>query len=356
MITSGIRATQRILRVNEQVLKDSFDFYGKLLERIISRPTPHKAGPVSTFMTNILNNPILKALLSFNPMTWVMEAINEETGDSIKLPSFPFLSTLSSTAVKVGLSGLKRIIVLFERLFENLVAVVSDPSRAEDVLLDSCRAGFWSAFEGVKEIVLELYGLVVALFRDLDTFLNDVWVLPGLTDLWYDYTGMDFSLMNLMTYILAQIIEIFYDGKKAVFDGWDLDKMFSGKTISDKELKLFDVPKDMPLDFIQMFHMQVTSQMNWSPSGVIAQPERAKALPTEPSEPKLNIQANKSASFSMPQMTTTRSATQFSGGPGDGYPENSGTSGGSSTNERNEPTDENTKEFLKVRLLECVLP
>lgn len=130
--------------------------------------------------------------------------------------------------------------------------------------------------------------------------------------------------------------------------------MFSGKTISDKELKLFDVPKDMPLDFIKMSHMPVTSQMNWSPSGVTAQPGRAEALPTERSEPKLKMQANKSASFSMPPMTVTGSATQFPGGAGDGLPETSGASNGSSTNERNETIDENTKEFQKVRLLECV--
>ena len=190
IITSGISATQRILRVNEQVLKDFFDFYGKLLEMIISRPSPRKAGPMSTFMTNIRNNPIIKALLSFNPMSWVMEAVNEGMGDSVKLPRFSFLSTLTSTAVRVGLSGLRRIKVLFERLFENLVTTVSDPTKAEDILLDSCRAGFWSAFEGVKEIVLELYGLVVALFKEMDTLLNDVWVLPGLTDLWSDYTGI----------------------------------------------------------------------------------------------------------------------------------------------------------------------
>ena len=139
MITSGINATQRILRVNEQVLKDSFNYYGKLLEMVNSRPSPRKAGPVATFMTNIMKNPIIKALLSFNPMSWVMEAVNEEMGDSVKLPSFPFLSTLTSTAVRVGLSALKRIMVLFERLFENLVMLISDPTKAGDILLDSCR-------------------------------------------------------------------------------------------------------------------------------------------------------------------------------------------------------------------------
>ena len=72
-------------------------------------------------------------------MSWVMEAVSEGMGDSVKLPSFPFLSTLTSTAVRVGLSGLKRIMVLFERVFENLVTLISDPTKAGDILLDSYR-------------------------------------------------------------------------------------------------------------------------------------------------------------------------------------------------------------------------
>ena len=346
MITSGINATQRILRVNEQVLKDSFDFYGKLLEVVISRPSPRKAGPASTFLTNIMNNPILKALLSFNPMSWAMEAVNEEMGDAVKLPSFPFLSTLSSTAVRIGLSALKRIMVLFERLFENLVTLISDPTNAVDILLDSCRAGFWSAFEGVKEIVLELYGLLVALFNDMDTFLNDVWVLPGLTDLWYDYTGMDFSLMNLLTYTLAQIIEIFYDGEKAAFDGWDLEAMFGGKNISDEELKLFDVPKDVPLHSIQMVHNPIPHPVH--PPPIASNPNtHAEAFPTQQGNSSSRIQVIKSASVSMPEMTIKKSA----GGPGDGLPVSSGPTDGASTDEKSASIEDETKDFLTVKLL-----
>ena len=156
----------------------------------------------------------------------------------------------------------------------------------------------------------------------MDAFLNDGWVLPGLTGLtglWYDYTGMDFSRMNLLTYMLAQIIEIFYDGKKAAFDGWDLEAMFGGKNISDEQLKLFDVPKDLPLHSIRMAHIPVPNPVNPSPSASSPN-KQAEAFSPQQGNSSSRIQVTKSASVSMPEMTIKRSAAQSSEGLGDGFP------------------------------------
>ena len=155
--------------------------------------------------------------------------------------------------------------------------------------------------------------------------------------------------MNFLTYTLAQIIEIFYDGKKAAFDGWDLEAMFGGKNISDEQLKLFDVPKDMPLHSIQMAHIPGPSPVNSPPSASSAN-RQAEALSTRQSNPNSRIQVTKSASVSMPEMTI-RSAAQFSGGPDDGLPGSSGSPDGTSTDKKNGSIDANTKDFLKVKLL-----
>ena len=53
----------------------------------------------------------------------------------------------------------------------------------------------------------------------------------------------------------------------------------------------------------------------------------------------------------MPEMTITRSAAQFSGGQGDGLPGSSGSSDGTSTDKKDGSIDDNTKDFLKVKLL-----
>ena len=173
--------------------------------------------------------------------------------------------------------------------------------------------------------------------------------------------------MNLLTYVLAQIIEIFYDGKKAAFDGWDLEAMFGGKNISDEQLKLFDVPKDVALHSIQMAHIPVPNPVNPSPSA--SSPNRhAEAFSTQQGNSSSRIQVTKSASVSMPEMTIKRSAAQSSEGPGDGFPQlydiayhdqkpghglpgSSGPADGTSTDKKNMSIDDNTKDFLKVKFL-----
>ena len=106
----------------------------------------------------------------------------------------------------------------------------------------------------------------------------------------------------------------------------------------------------MPLHFIQMAHIPVPSPVNTPPSASSAN-RQAEAISTRQSNPNSRIQVTKSASVSMPEMTITRSAAQFSEGPGDGLPGSSGSSDGTSTDKKNGPIDDNTKDFLKVKLL-----
>jgi hypothetical protein len=149
---------------------------------------------------DILNNPFLKLLMKINPISWIIEAIIEET-PGLQMPELaPILSGLPT---KIG-AGAEKQLDLMEQLMKTFFAEIqgaaNDPTKFLDTIRRSLQSVVWTLFDTLRNIVETTYDIITAVISALSPMLEGVWKVPGLTDLWEDLTDQEFSLIGFMTY------------------------------------------------------------------------------------------------------------------------------------------------------------
>ncbi|KAF2133764.1 hypothetical protein P153DRAFT_427689 [Dothidotthia symphoricarpi CBS 119687] len=199
-------------------------------------PANDESNRKPSLISRILNNPVIKALMKFNPMSWVLEAmaegIEEMLGDKLVIPSLdsvfaPFKSLLGDlTDDFAGL--LER---LFDAIWSELKNLIAHPSKVIEILIRVLGDVFYTAFDTVKVFILACYDAFLAAIQASRDLLTAKWVIPGLTDEWEESKGQDFNLLNCGTYLLAQIMNVthLFSSSKAElpFDGLKVPKASS---------------------------------------------------------------------------------------------------------------------------------
>lgn len=203
---------------------DGIDTIGKFLEEAISRPSSLSHGSQESLVDSILDNPIIANLLKFNPLGWIMEAATEELGEGFKIPSLDLgIGRQIFAALKEQLDLLWGYL---KRNYTRLRAAIHDSATAMEHLKDAFRDGFWTIFDALKAIIIRIFDLALNSFDKIADFCRAKWEIPYLTDLWTEITNTDFTLINFVTYVAAQIIELFNPGSKPVFANHSLRTVF----------------------------------------------------------------------------------------------------------------------------------
>ncbi|KAF3904773.1 hypothetical protein ABW20_dc0102696 [Dactylellina cionopaga] len=242
-ISTGFTAVQLVLKANENEIMKKLDIAEKAAEEFLGRPRPKPAPPsLANTMADILNNPIIQLLLEMNPMTWIMEAFQEGSDDlkeSYYIPSLPAIGSLVSLLSKFASQGIQGLLTFVWNILQNVGLFLVNPDSAIDLLLDSMKEYLFASFDMAKSVVHETLTFIRDIFKQIDTFIEDIWRLPPMTDMWYDMTGCKFSLLNGVTYLLAQLIEYNSKGEKDWFDGIDEKDIHLREDIPDKDLTFF---------------------------------------------------------------------------------------------------------------------
>ncbi|KAI1169836.1 hypothetical protein F4777DRAFT_584523 [Nemania sp. FL0916] len=208
----GLTACGRLLVENRASVSDMFLDLREYLKEHIDDPRPvlETGKPKKSVLAKLLNNPIIKAILKFNPIAWIIEAITEEVDTSDwKIPN---VEKFASFAAKHALDGVDTIATCFLNIISELVTaggdVISDPSSLRDVIMRVLKSSVWEIFDAVESTALSIYDMIVDLFGMLYEFLTGEWVIPGLTDLWEDFSGQPFSILGFGTYLLSTLLNI----------------------------------------------------------------------------------------------------------------------------------------------------
>jgi hypothetical protein len=156
----------------------------------------------------ILNNPIVEALLRFNPIAWIAEAIQEEVDiEGLDLPDFgPLISIFTKALPDLVVKQLENLALFFEDLSGKCGKFLKDKGKVLDIFLEVVGSAFWTLFDGFKEIVFALYKVAGAVIGQLRILLEYRIKIPFLSKAFEDETGLPFTLVNLATYVMAFVL------------------------------------------------------------------------------------------------------------------------------------------------------
>lgn len=270
-INLAFDTTQRFLASNRYRVADWMDDIQETCKTVLpdSRP-PSTEGSRPSWISRVLNNPVVKALLKFNPLSWIfeaiMEGIEETLGDKLLIPS---LDTVLDPFRKVVGGITTQFVDLLPRLFEavwnEVRNILVEPRKIVEVLMRIIGDVFHTGFDAMRIVVLTLYDALVASLQAVRDLLGSKWVIPGLTDKWEDDAGQEFSLLNCGTYLLALFINIVHpftsSESELPLDGYVVPKVDSVSIplIETEKMKRLAAEPAGPHDLIVMMASSATS-------------------------------------------------------------------------------------------------
>ena len=221
-MTGSLDITSRFLKSNNEAVKKQINILEQNFQAWLGPPGARVSKDQSSRGSGIADNPIITALLKFNPLSWLLEAVDEELGDSIPHFSITFdgssLSLIPDTLLKI-----------FGNAKNTIGSAVSDPSSAADALVGFLKAAAVDIFAAIKAAIFAVLDGLVAGIDGLKAFLNHKWDIGELSGLWSDLTDCDLSAMNFVTYLLAQVMELSNpSSKEGVLSKLNVDEVVSG--------------------------------------------------------------------------------------------------------------------------------
>ena len=187
----------------------------------------------------------------YNPVTIVLETIGNEIGDSIKLPDLSSLSDILTHVIgnllEDELDNLVRLFQdigdKFQECFDGRVPIMDGVSwLLEDTL--------WTLIDSIKLLAMAIFDAFADVLEAGSHVLTDPWTIPLITELWTDFTDQDFSILNVVTMVIATGMNLYclsVDGKMP-FDEQADPKTFFSATDDQLDLgKVFDLPSSKSL-------------------------------------------------------------------------------------------------------------
>ncbi|KAI1178509.1 hypothetical protein F4777DRAFT_537964 [Nemania sp. FL0916] len=174
----------------------------------------NEKAPKDNPIIKIINNPIIQALLKFNPISWILEAISEELDFGELGVSVPDFSPLLSIVLEVIPDLVMKELANLSRFFDDFVSKCSkvrgldDRTGVVDTLLEIMGSVFWTLFDALKHIVFAIYDIAGDIFKQLKLLMEMPIKIPYLSKMFKDETGLEFSFLNVASYIMAFILSM----------------------------------------------------------------------------------------------------------------------------------------------------
>ncbi|KAF3931579.1 hypothetical protein ABW19_dt0209250 [Dactylella cylindrospora] len=208
--------TARFLEKNRSSVQDLFNDSAFQLSQFVDDPRvpniQNEQNREPSWMDAIFNNPLVKLVSKINPIEWVMEAASEEVPD-MKLPDFgTMLSEMAAVltdTVTTESEILTRLIKTFIEQVQNAIKNF-DPMEILNCVLNSLKAIIWTVFETMENFALKFWDALIVFVRGISSILSSPWKIPGITDVWEEITGSEFSIFGFMSFVPSAILNLVF--------------------------------------------------------------------------------------------------------------------------------------------------
>lgn len=218
-----------------------------------------------------------------------MEAFAEEVGDDVQIPSLNI--NIGSELLQTLKHQFDILFGFLKRSWAHFGAAIGQPDNVMEHLYVIFKDGFWTIFDSLKAILLDLYALAMNSFGAITDFCHGKWKIPDMTDLWEELTGCDFTVINFVSYIGAQILELPNLASKPVLEGSGLAGILN---LDGKEIPtLFPAKLARDMEAYEGSSLSFQSQLSAASTGQIHGAESMAANPVN--EPPFRLIGNSSS-------------------------------------------------------------
>ncbi|ORX91992.1 hypothetical protein K493DRAFT_355006 [Basidiobolus meristosporus CBS 931.73] len=229
---------EMFLETNKEVVPLFFNNCRQMLEQFLEDPRlPSSESPTKEkgAFAWLFNNPVVRLLGKMDPLGWIEEAAEEEIGE-IKAPDIKgMVSSLMGVLGDLAEDQLELLSRLMETIINDIAKTNS--KNVDQTILRSLSGVIWMLFDTLENLVDKAYDAMIILVRGLRSVITGTWKIPGLTDIWEDLTGQEFSLISFASYPLVFITNIM-----ALVQGVEVnikeEEAFDYSTIPRSDLKM----------------------------------------------------------------------------------------------------------------------
>lgn len=216
-VTSTMDSTEKFCKSSAHHMSGLLEDFHTSVKNFIPDERAQSSDPaVDRFISKakgVMNNPIVKTLLDLNPMTWLAEGVTRGVSrsldfDEIEIPS---VGPEFDLAAAVFNGADSRIVEgLLGTVFSTVSSLASNgelpnPEQMKQSLLNCFGGLLHSLIETGKDILIKFLEALSGMIISMKDYLMGEWKIPGLTNLWEDLTGLKFTILNFVTYILAVV-------------------------------------------------------------------------------------------------------------------------------------------------------
>ena len=198
---------------------------------------PNNTNPLTPFKSPILNkaldfyfhNPIAAAIQKYNPATMLLSAIEGGIEDALADSDY----ALDTNGKSVWTKLIKIISDFFVQEGDNFMRLMTEiADRCGAVMADFSRVGqeiksllgdaFWTMFDAIKILIVQLWKLLTALIEAIMDLMVQEMKIPLIADLWEDFAEQPFTLWNVTSYVFALMLNIISlsTTNKLPFEAW----------------------------------------------------------------------------------------------------------------------------------------
>lgn len=242
------------------------------------------------------NNPIMSTIQKYNPLNIFMDAIEGgisdalvETGTNINLTEDSVWTKILGILAEFFIQEGENIMRLFEDLKTRITSIVTDFNKAKVEANAILGDAFWTFFDSIKILVVQLWKLLTALIDGILDLVAQELPVPIINELWKDFAEQPFTIVNIFTYVGAlvmNIVSISLNGKLP-FEAWgDPRQTMRDVVANTKALEKQGVSASLKEEGFQT--NLPTSAQQLDPSGASPQ-----SVPKDASEEILQAEADK---------------------------------------------------------------
>jgi phage-related protein len=195
--------TTKLVKINRPIVDEGIQLAHDKLKEFVDDKRPMPQGPsspnsmlstIGEAATWIFDNPVLKTLERFNPLSLLTEsageAFFEEFPDALKIPNiWPLVQVLLKHVGNVLEKEFATLITLLEDFVSKVKDTLHDPSTALQNLKDFLGDCLWTLFDVIKNVITEIYDMIGDVLQPIFTLMTSEWKIPVLTSIYDFITG-----------------------------------------------------------------------------------------------------------------------------------------------------------------------
>lgn len=151
-------------------------------------------------------------MLTFAVVEGIDEGLAESMSDFIVPDARPIMKALGMTAMSLIKLGIDAFLEIFNTISNCATDVMTDPKKLQPIIMAAIKKSFRALFAATRDASLIVFDCFISMIKAIGPILTTAWSIPGMTDMWTDWTDQEFSILNFATYGGAIVINLMMNG------------------------------------------------------------------------------------------------------------------------------------------------